>query len=287
MRAHHWIASGPVGLLFGLLFTAGCMEASDPSDPVLARAFDRELRWSDLRQVVPVEASSADSAAMAASFINNWLRQQVVLYKAEQNLADRDKEFSAQLRDYRNSLVIFTYEEALVDQKLNTTVSMEEIEAYYQENAANFELRDNIARVRWFKINEDDRRAMKRLEEHFLSGSPERMKILEVWLAERGQSIVDRSNTWSTLGDMVVGMPDVAGQFQELPREGRQVLRSGPVAYFVDILERRAKGSTSPVELVASDIRAILINQRKRQLIERMREDLYREALENHDIEVR
>jgi hypothetical protein len=164
---------------------------------------------------------------------------------------------------------------------------MEEIEAYHQENKANFELRDNIVRVRWFKINEDDRRTMKKLEEHFLSGAPDRMKTLEIWLAERGQSIVDRSNTWSTLGDLMVGMPDVAEQFQELPREGRHVLRSGPVAYFVDILEHRAKGSTSPVDLVAADIRAILINLRKRQLIERMREDLYREALDNHDIEVR
>lgn len=287
MSSFHRITYGPWGLALGLLALLGCSKASDPNDPVLARAYDRELRWSDLRQVVPVEASAEDSAALAASFMNNWIRQQVVLHKAEQNLADRDKEFSGQLRDYRNSLVIFAYEEALVAQKLNTSVPMEEIEAYHQDNVSNFELRDNIARVRWFRVNEDDKRTMKRLEEHFQSGSPERMQILEVWLAERGQSIVDRTNTWSTVSDLIIGMPDVAGSLQELPREGRHVLRAGPVAYFVDILERRAKGSTSPVELVASDIRAIIINQRKRQLIERMREDLYREAVENHDIEVR
>jgi hypothetical protein len=31
----------------------------------------------------------------------------------------------------------------------------------------------------------------------------------------------------------------------------------------------------------------MIINQRKLQLVERMREDLYREALQNKDVEVR
>jgi hypothetical protein len=54
----------------------------------------------------------------------------------------------------------------------------------------------------------------------------------------------------------------------------------------VDILELRPKDSVSPLPLVEQDIRSILINQRKLQLIERMREDLYREAQANNDVEV-
>ena len=54
----------------------------------------------------------------------------------------------------------------------------------------------------------------------------------------------------------------------------------------MDILERRSKGAGSPQDIVRQDIRSILINQRKLHLIERMREDLYREAQDARNIEV-
>jgi hypothetical protein len=52
-------------------------------------------------------------------------------------------------------------------------------------------------------------------------------------------------------------------------------------------LEHRDRNTPAPVELVANDIRAIIMNKRKLRLIATMREDLYRDAVENGHIEVR
>jgi len=260
---------------------------TDPADPPVARAYGEVLRWSDLRHVVPLEAGAEDSTAMAQRFINNWLRQQVVLNKAEQNLDPSRTDFEAQLRDYRNSLVIFAYEQALVEQKLDTLVRDAEIEEHYALNGANFELDEDIVRVRWSKVREEDRRTLKRLEDHFLSGKDERMSELEVWLAQRGVPITDRSRVWTTVPELAAELPlPIHGTNAHVVREGRTVLREGTMAWFVDILEHRSKGSVSPIELVAQDIRSIIINQRKLRLVERMREDIYREAIERKDIEV-
>jgi hypothetical protein len=274
-------------IITAMVLMLGCTPAADTSDPPVARAFGEQLYWSDLRQTVPVDASPDDSAALAQRFIQAWLMQQVVLNKAEQNLGAEKKDFEQQLQDYRRSLVIFAYEQALVDQKLDTTIARMEIEDYYEKNRPNFELQDNILRVRWFKVRESDKRAMRRLEEHFLSGQNERMREVELWLAERNVPIADRSASWTTLGELRSEIPE--WDLQKPPvvlREGRMVLRSGDGGYFVDILELRPKDSVSPLPLVEQDIRSILINQRKLQLIERMREDLYREAQANNDVEV-
>lgn len=274
-------------LILAMAQVVGCTPVADTDDPVVARAFNERLYWSDLRQTVPMDATAEDSTAMAQRFIHAWIMQQVVLNKAEQNLAAEKKDFEDQLRDYRRSLVIFAYEQALVEQKLDTTIARKEIEEYYERNRPNFELQDNILRVRWFKIRESDKRTMKRLEEHFLSGRNERMREVELWLAERNVPIVDRSASWTTLGELRSEIPE--WDLQKPPvtlKEGRTVLRSGESGYFVDILELRPKDSVSPLPLVEQDIRSILINQRKLQLIERMREDLYREAQANNDVEV-
>jgi hypothetical protein len=281
-----YVTAGCTGLALALCLGA-CVPATDPDDPPVARAYDKQLFWSDLRQVVPLDASPEDSAGIAQAFITNWLRQQVLLRKAEENLGEQQKDFEVRLRDYRNSLVIFAYEQALVDQKLDTAVSSSEVEAYYEQERDNFELRDNILRLRWFKVRESDKRTLKRLEEQFMSGDPERMRSVELWLAERNVPIVDRSDRWTAFNELRAEIPVWAVQSPEPRlREGRMVLRDLEGAFFIDILELRMKDSVSPLAMVEQDIRSILINQRKLQLLERMREDVYREAQANDHVEV-
>lgn len=284
----HGLANrAPAGALFAAMCLASCGPHVDPSDPAVARAFEETLYWSDIRQVVPLDATVEDSAALANAYINNWIRQRVVLRKAEENLAVEQKDFEAKLADYRNSLIIFTYEQALVDQKLDTAVGRSEVEEYYEKNRDNFELRDNILRLRWFKVRESDKRTLKKLEDHFMSGNPERMREVELWLAQRNIPIVDRSSQWSTYNDLRSDIPVLAAQDSEAQlREGRSVIRDLEGGYFVDILELRRRDSASPLALVESDIRSILMNQRKLQLLESMREDVYQDAQANGHVEV-
>lgn len=269
------------------LCLAACSPGEDAGDPTVARAFDQRLYWSDLRQVIPLDVTGADSTAMATAFITNWLHQQVVLNKAEQNIAASDKDFETKLRDYRNSLLIFAYEQELVNQKLDTAVSADELAQYYEANKVNFELRDNILRARWFKITETDKRTRRRLEEAFMSGRPEEMREVELWLAERGHPIVDRSASWTTWSELRSELPVAYRDAEDLLEGGKRiVLMEGDQLFFLEVLELRVKNSSSPLDLVEQDIRSILLNQRKLQLLERMRQDLYREALDRKDIEI-
>jgi hypothetical protein len=262
---------------------SACTTTTDQEDPVVARAYDQVLRWSDLRQLVPMGLSPEDSAVMADSHINNWIRKEVVLHKAEENLAPADKDFEAQLRDYRNSLVLFAYEQALVDQKLDTVIADAEVQAYYDANEANFELRDHAVKLRWFRLTGPDRKVKKRVEDLFKSPKEEKRHELEIWLASNGVSIIDRSMAWTYWSDLDAEFP------VDLPEPHgpeRVVLNSDSTTWFLEILELRPRNSAMPLDLVRRDIRSILLNQRKLQLIERMREDLYREALQNKDVEV-
>ncbi len=276
-----WI-SGALALLLG-----ACTSEVDPQDRKIAKAYDNVLYWSDLRRVVPMDATREDSIALASAFINNWIRQQVLLRKAEENLPESKKDFELKLQDYRSSLVIFAYEQALVDQKLDTALKRGEIEKYFEDNRSNFELQDNILRLRWFKVRESDKRNMKRLEEHFLSGDPERMSEVEVWLAQRNVPIMDRSDRWSTFNELRSEVPVWATRDagKDL-REGRSVLRDLEGGYFVDILELRRKDSASPLSMVEQDIRSILINQRKLKLLESMRLDVQKDAQAKGHVEV-
>lgn len=251
----------------------------------MARAYDQVLHWSDLRQVVPLDASAEDSAALAQRFIEAWLRQQVVLRIAEMNRSVEDPDMEAQLEDYRRSLVIFNYEQALVDQKLDTAVTDQEIIDHYEANKADFELKDNILRARWFKVNETDQRVVRKMEQRFLRGDADGMREVEIWSAQRGGTVVDRSDSWVPGTELFaqLGIPGI--DMDALIKVGKSVHKHGATVWFVDVVELRKDKSVSPIELVRQDIRSILLNRRKLQLIAEMRENVYRQALENKDVE--
>lgn len=268
--------------LAGLCLCA-CGSGGEDDDPVVARAYESPLHWSDLRQIVPVGTAPEDSAALAHAYVNNWLRQQVELHHAEKNLSAGRKGFEAELRDYRNSLLLHAFEEQLVSQRLDTVISPSEIEAFYQANNERFDLGDDLLRARWFHVRESDNRALRKMEDRFMSGRPNDMHELELALAERGVPITDRGASWTTLTQLRDLVPIDA--LPAVPADGkRTVLREEGGAWFLDLLELRPRLSPAPIELVRQEIRSILLNQRKLELIERMRDDLYHEALANDAI---
>ncbi len=265
----------------------GCGDQGPADDPVVAVAFDLPLHRSELRQVIPIGTPAVDSVAMAQAFIRNWLEKQVVLNKAEANLAEADRDFEAKLLDYRNSLLLFAYEQELVKQKLDTAIGAEEMQNYLDGHKVDFALRDGLVRARWFRIAVDDERQLRPLVKAFERGDPEDKSMLERWLAERNIPITDRSGAWTTWAELRAELPADHREREDLPaRDQRVVLRADGQALFLEVLEHRVPGELSPLSVVERDIRAIILNQRKLQLLERMRQDLYREATERKDIRI-
>lgn len=271
-----------------LLSGCGAVQEVESDDPQVAEAFQEKLYRSDLVRMIPPDAAREDSAALARQFIDAWARERVLLHKAEENLSAAQKDVDQQLLDYRESLIVYAYEQALVSQKLDTNISAEEIGTYYRENEKNFELKDNIVRARWFKLRETDKRVLKKVEDLWRSEKPEGFHDLEVLLAQRGSVINDTHDDWmafSELQQQVPLRPDNPTDW--IPRQQKVTVADSVDVYFVDLLEHRLKNSVSPLELVHAEIRSILINQRKLQLIERMRKDLYDEALARQDVKLR
>ena len=89
----------------------------------MARVFDKYLYKADVAGVIPNGSSKQDSITLAKNYIQNWIKQQVILHKAETNLDEEKKDVEKKLEEYRNSLITYIYEKELIRQKLDTVVS--------------------------------------------------------------------------------------------------------------------------------------------------------------------
>lgn len=122
-----------IGLML-VLTMFSCQNNYEDDDKVVATIYDKVLHQSDLQGVVYEGVSRSDSIVRTKAFIDSWIRQQLLLHQAEVSLKKSDIDFSKQIEDYRNTLIIFKYESQYIENNLDTVISETEISKYIEEN---------------------------------------------------------------------------------------------------------------------------------------------------------
>ncbi len=141
-----------IGLIL-VLALFSCQNSKNGSgDKAIATIYDKVLYQSDLQSVLYEGISVNDSLFRTKAFIDNWIRRQLLIHQAENNIDKSELDFSRQIEDYRTSLIIYKYESLLIEQNLDTIVSEDEIAKYIEENSAveldSLAVRDIILNIR-------------------------------------------------------------------------------------------------------------------------------------------
>lgn len=252
----------------------------------VARVFDKFLYTEDVAAIIPPEALPKDSAQLTQVFINTWIRQNLIMKKAELNLPDEMKNVQKQLDDYRTSLIIYAYEKELVRQKLDTIISEGEIETYYKQNIHEFELKDYIVKVLYVKL-EKNSPELNKVKKWYKSGQAEDLKKLEEYCRKFAVNFFVDTDVWLYFDDLLKEIPiETYNKEEFLKRQKPIEFEDAAHLYFLNILDFRLKDDISPLSLVKENIRNILLNKRKIALIENMRKDIYQDAMEKGNFEV-
>lgn len=276
-------------LFFSLLILSGScrnLQKGEEGKNAIARAYDKYLYKRELAGIVPANTTPHDSAALVKSYIDNWIHQQVVLHKAESNLDEEKKDVEKQLAEYRNSLIRYAYEKALVDQRLDTVVADPEIEAFYNANPGNFELKSNILKVNYVKLNRKSPK-MEKAKNWFRSDSPRDRESLQDYCRQYALNYFLDNDTWLFLDDLLKEIPIKTYDQEQFLQNNRNLeIEDSTHLYLVSIKGFRIKNSLSPLSFEKNNIRTMIINQRKLKLLEDMENQAYVDAKRNNDFEV-
>jgi len=255
-------------------------------DKAIARVNDKYLYREELVDVVPAGTSGNDSIEITTAYINNWVRQELLLKQAEDNLEETNRDFTDQIEQYRNSLIIYAYESELIKQKLDTVVPMSEIEAYYKENQNNFYLRENIVLASYVIINKNSPIANK-VKTLLLSNRDADKEKLQSLCQENGVEYLINDGTWMSFADLDRKIPlTVDDQDEFLKKNKFFEVKDSTTMYYVAISAYKSKESISPLNFEIENIRIILLNKRKAALLQRMEDDLISDAVKRKKYEI-
>jgi hypothetical protein len=274
-------------ILFVLLFLSCSNYDNTGREEPLAKVGDKYLYPSNLPVILSSGLSHEDSASISDTYINKWIRKQLLLERAELNISsEQQKEINNQLEETRASLIIYQYEKQMINQKLDTVVEENEILNYYDENMSNFVLDENIIKALFVKIPKDAPN-ISRVRNWYRSDRNEDLTELESYCYQFAEKYDDFDEDWISFDNMLNELP-VAITDQERYLRYNEYIESDDSLYhyFVNIREFRLKTTTAPIEYVSDNIRTIILNNRKIQFLIDLENSIFNDALNRGEFEV-
>lgn len=268
--------------LLSLLLATGCQRHGDDS-PLLASVYGHELHASDLAGLVGDGVSAEDSAAIVTGYIEQWIRQTVLLSKAEKNITDN---FDRQLREYKNSLLIYAYEQKIVNQLLDTNVTDGQIAEYYEQNREDFLLKNAIVKAVYVTAPAKSPATpkLKKIIERYNFSDRDIVELEETASRSNLTGYYD-ADSWIPFYTLQSTVPISTYNENIYLKQNRTItLTDNDITYLVRILDYKMSDEISPLELQKENIRSILLNRRKLDILNRLQTDLLADAEKNEQV---
>jgi len=276
-------------VFWGLLMGVSCKRHMyDDSETVLAKAGENYLYLSDLESNIPSNISGSDSIQLINNLINNWVKQEILLQYANMNLPDSLKDFTDQLKAYENNLLIYEYKKRYIEQRMDTTVELEEMEKYYQDHLNEFQLKQNIIQFAFIKIPiqsemvEQARDLIKNINDTSIDRT-----MVRDFCERNAVDFYLNDEHWISFNELLKQVPlEVFNQEIYLKNNKFIEIKDHPYWYFIHLRDFKIKEDVSPFDFQKERIKSIILNKRKIELLNNLEENVYQNAVENNHFEI-
>ena len=265
----------------GVLLLAGCRELPRyfASDTTIARAGGKELRRGDVRSVVPKGLSGDDSVAFMKLYVDRWVVRQLKLEEAETLFSSEAGDIDKKVEEYRQALLIRQLDQHYVDRSVDTVFTDDEIVAYYNAHKADFKLDRTIVKGRIVQFEAGYRQAAK-LKSLMASRSVAQQQDFRDICEKNNFTVSDFREQWVDFPEFLSYLPTLRSQNYDsvLASTAVQEMRDSHSRYYFQIDAVLREGEAIPLERLRRNIRRILFNQRKGEIIRRHEEELLQRA---------
>jgi hypothetical protein len=266
------------------ILTVGCQQEADQNDRLLARVQNKSLYLSELDGMFPMETSSQDSSLIIRAYVDRWVREAVLLNEAERNIP-QDLNIDKLVRDYRASLIRLSYERTLIEELLDSTVTANELQQFYEENKEQYQLEMPIVRSHFIKIPVP---------------VTEEAQVRQLWNSQDSVDRIDLVNycnqhavahnlqdsIWYRIDDLNVEFPAGTLTAENIGSKREFIQKDDSYLYFYRALEVKNSKEIAPLAYIEDQARKFILHKRKLKLLEDKRQDMYELELRRNNIEV-
>ncbi|MFT5146206.1 MAG: hypothetical protein ACI9H1_000925 [Polaribacter sp.] len=277
-----------LSILFCIFTFASCdyiklQEKHAPTSEIIAIVNTDKLFKEDLKDFLPRNISREDSLILVKSFIQDWAVKKLLLDAAANNNTQESlKNIKNLVQDYKESLLINNFKEALIKQQLDTIISDDEVEAYYLINNENFKLNEVLVKSRYLYFDASIINK-KEIVKFFKSEEIEDAEELErQQLSFKMYQLND--SIWTELDKILLKLPFSK---DNLLKKSKFIQKQDSLGlYLVAIKDVLRRNDIAPLSYIKPTIKEMILHKRKIELIRDIEKIIVKDATKNNNFKI-
>ena len=266
------------------LFIESCSNFSNnDSNNLVARAGENFLYEDDL----PNYVSSDDSLIKISNFIETWAKEKVLYDLSIINLSQLKRaEIDELVDNYRVDLYINSYKDLIVNSRIDSIVTNEQIDSFYSMNSNNFKLNENLVKYRYVKVPNDNLN-INRIRRYILRMNEQDRYFLDSLNFQFADLKLDDS-IWFTERDVIASINFINQSNKSVYFIKNRLFTIDESNYtnFFIVDDMLKSGNIPPKSYLYDRIKATIINQRKLDILKSINKEILNDALKSRKYEV-
>lgn len=253
-------------------------------DNVVAQVNDDLLYFDEVIRDMPI--SILDTSTFIDKYISKWIRNKVLLDQALINLDENSDDIKDKVTLYKNSLLIYEYQQRLINQNFDTSVFLNDILSYYNDNIREFKLNQDIFKGR-FVIIEKNAPNIKQLLKMFKSNDNDDIDDLVSYCMLYALEYYVNDSSWNYFNTIKYKIPNnIIANNIFLSKRKYDIIEDEKYLYLLFLKDFKIKGSTSPFSLEKDKIKSLIINNNKIKYLDIVEKDLVNNGMSLNKIKI-
>ena len=243
----------------------------------------KSLTREELEEGMTKFASSEDSALIADRIVRQWVKDNLLYDIASKNISDKEH-INQLVENYRRSLIMYQYQEQLVNEKLSKDIGDEEMMSYFKENSDRFKLDQALVKGLFLKVPSDAPQ-LNDVREWYKSSSPATLAKLEKYTVGNAVKYDSFLDNWVMFSELVDNLPTHYNDPDAVLRNNKNIeLQDSSYCYFLSVREYLLQGDLAPFEYAKPVVKEVLVNQKKMSFLKKVEDDLYKKAVDKGEV---
>lgn len=276
-------------LLLLLLSLASCSffkKKTEVGKDAIARVNEEYLCASDIQSLTK-GLKGKDSSDVLKNYAESWVRKKMLLQKAIENIPEEDLGITKKVEDYRETLLLYEYEKALINQKLDTTVKPQELNEAYEKLKNDFRLEKEVYLLFFIKLTKDAADLEQARKWVIKPKDEEDLRKLEGYCKEFATSYVMDKGMWYEAENVLKNFPVSEGDISSLvSSKNFREYKTDDGSWFIKIADVIKKDEPAPVEFIRDEIVKDIIEKRRLKLVENVYNKIYQNGMQSKSCEV-
>lgn len=254
---------------------------------IAAQVGNSVLLATDVRVLVPLGVTGADSLAFVNDYIDNWIEEHILFEQGLRNLPDIDR-IDQQVAEYRRALISQNYENELIRSRLSEDISEEESLAFYNKYGKQLRLEQPIVQGVFVKIlrNSSKVNDVKKWLKQLNEGKTECIEEFDQYGMYRAAAYDNFFDTWVSLYRLSDKLPETIVDAASFLKCKTYEMSDSEYYYLFVVKDYRLAGEPAPYEYAKADIYEILVGQRRKAIRQELIDELKKDGLQSGFVKV-